>query len=131
MGGGRKTNSPTCSGACIVKTSQTLSRFPCWTARLEQLTRGLGARCHCVQRNNNSAAFRSHQICLSLLECGTELIPSCTCRGNLKNEGSQGDVPVGCLTSYQIICLLYCGAPSDKCLVWVCTQRESGEICIR
>lgn len=80
-------------------------------------------------RNNDIAAFRSHQICLSFFEYGIDLIPSCTSKGNLNKTGSQGDVPAGSMTTSKIICLF--DVSSDKCLVSICTQLESGTICIR
>lgn len=63
------------------------------------------------------------------LNCGTDLIPSCISRGNLKQAGSQGGVPVGCGTGYKNICFFF-GVCSDKSLLCICTQLESRMICI-
>lgn len=98
--------------------------------RPEQFLNCKKQECHCVPGNNDPATFTSHQICLSLFECGIDLIPSCASRGNLKKAGSQGGVPVGCGTGYKIICFFF-GVSSDKSLVCICTQLESRMICIR
>lgn len=97
--------------------------------RPEQFLSCKKQECHCVPGNNDPATFTSHQICLSRLNCGTDLIPSCICRGNLKQAGSQGGVPVGCGTGYKNICFFF-GVCSDKSLLCICTQLESRMICI-
>lgn len=79
---------------------------------------------HCAPWNNNIATFRSHQICLPVLEYRIDLIPSCTFRGNLKNEGSRGGVPVGCMTSYKIIGFFHPAVSNDKCLVCMCATES-------
>lgn len=98
--------------------------------RPEQFLNCKKQECHYVPGNVAGSLFTSHQICLSLFECGIDLIPSCTSRGNLKKAGSQGGVPFGCRTGYKIICLFF-GVSSNKSLVCMCTQLESRMICIR
>lgn len=68
-------------------------------------------KCHCVPGNNDTGTFKSHQLCLAPLEYGIDLIPSCISRGTLQQEGSQGDVPVGCTASWKTASF---GVPSDN-----------------
>lgn len=53
------------------------------------------------------------------LNCGTDLIPSCVSRGNLKKAGSQGGVPVGCGAGYKNICFFLVYAVTRACSVFV------------
>lgn len=97
-----------CIGKCVLKPTPNPRQIPLawlsgqsnfWTAKsrnaivsqeimiLQHLHRTKSA-CHC-------------------LNCGTDLIPSCTSRGHLKKAGSQRGVPVGCGTGYKIICLFF------------------------
>lgn len=109
-----------CIGRCVLKPTPKPCQIPLawlsgqsnfWTAKswnaivsqeimiLQHLHHSRSA-CHC-------------------LNCGTDLIPSCTSRGNLKKAGSQGGVPVGCGTGYKIICLFLVYAVTRACSVFV------------
>lgn len=94
--------------------------------RPEQFLNCKKQECHYVPGNVAGSLFTSHQICLSLVECGIDLIPSCTSRGNLKKAGSQGGVPFGCRTGYKIICFFFLVYPATR--AWsVCVHNLKAE----
>lgn len=109
-----------CIGTCVLKPTPNPCQIPLawlsgqsnfWTAKsrnaivsqeimiLQHLHHTKSA-CHC-------------------LNGGTDLIPSCTSRGNLKKAGSQGGVPVGCATGYKIICFFLVYAVTSAWSVFV------------
>lgn len=124
--------SPMCIGRCVLKPTPNPCQIPLawlsgqsnfWTAKSRNAI--VSQEIMILQRLHHT---RSACHCLN---GGTDLIPSCACRGNLNKAGSQGGVPVGCAIGYKIICFFFFGVCSDKCLICICTQLESRMICIR
>lgn len=106
--GGRKPNPPMCVGRCVLKPTPNPRQLPlAWLSGQSNFWAAKSRNAIVSQEIMILQHLHHTRSACHCLNCGTDLIPSCICRGNLKQAGSQGGVPVGCGTGYKNICFFF------------------------